>query len=172
MDIAIAESDLALMGGWLRGTLRVRRTEQVKLYFWVPSLQDDHRADSRLSRLADGMVKAQAGWPREWPAYLRCLDYDSIGQMPGWTWNLLRCRKLGLDTYWQVCWYNAIDWLKWLLQQATGYGFAKKKAELLISTAQKHRPWGFILVPMNPSLFVPFKCFVHYLKAYFKLRKQ
>lgn len=73
MDIAIAESDLALMGGWLRGTLRVRRTEQVKLYFWVPSLQDDHRADSRLSRLADGMVKAQAGWPREWPAYLCCL---------------------------------------------------------------------------------------------------
>ena len=33
MDIAIAVSDLALMGGWLRGTLRVRRTEQVKLYF-------------------------------------------------------------------------------------------------------------------------------------------
>ena len=33
MGIAIAESDMALIGGWLRGTLRVRRTEQVKLYF-------------------------------------------------------------------------------------------------------------------------------------------
>ena len=33
MDIAIAVSDLALMGGWPDGTLRVRRSEQVKLYF-------------------------------------------------------------------------------------------------------------------------------------------
>lgn len=54
----------------------------------------------------------------------------------------------------------------------SGYGFAKKKAELLISAAQKHRPWEFIPVPMRRSLCVRFKCFVHYPKVCFKLKKQ